>query len=193
MAKRFTDSRKWDDDWFLALDPAWKLAWIYILDKCNHAGIYKHASTLEQCCLGFELHPENINEILPDRVKILKDNKWFIEKFITFQYGELNESVNCHKSVISELLKEGINPSTLKQQLNKGCSTLKDKNKDKDKDTIESIRIDPLYKHIDINRELLKMDQWLAKNPGRHKTPTFIRNWLNKIEAPVAVTRRIPS
>lgn len=45
-----------------------------------------------------------------------------------------------------------------------------------------SFLFNPAYSHIDIPRELHKMDAWLAANPGRKKTERFIINWLNRIE-----------
>lgn len=58
-------------------------------------------------------------------------------------------------------------------------------------DFLEQIKNNPAYKHIDIDTELAKMDAWLLlpKNKRRQKTPTFILNWLNKIEAPVNGTQ----
>lgn len=52
---------------------------------------------------------------------------------------------------------------------------------------LESLKSNPAYKHIDIDIELSKMDAWLSlpKNKRRQKTPTFVLNWLNKIEAPI--------
>ena len=191
MAKRFTDSRKWDDDWFLSLDPAWKLAWLYILDKCNHAGIYKHAATLEQCCLGFELNPDTINDVLPGRVRVLLENKWYIEKFVEFQYGELCLDNRVHKSIVDLLKKEGVYKGLISPI--QGCKDKdKDKDKEKNKDILTEIRENPAYKHINIDNELLKMNHWLAlpKNKGRRLTPTFITNWLNKIEAPIDTPKK---
>jgi uncharacterized protein YdaU (DUF1376 family) len=54
-------------------------------------------------------------------------------------------------------------------------------------DFIEKIKCNPAYQHIDIENELSKMDAWLSlpKNSKRKKTPSFILNWLNKIEAPI--------
>ena len=40
MAKRFTATEKWDDPFFCNLEAKYKLAWIYLLDKCDNAGIY---------------------------------------------------------------------------------------------------------------------------------------------------------
>jgi len=129
MAKRFTDSRKWDDSWFLDLPVKHKLFWFYLLDKCDHAGVYKINLRLASFCLGATLVREEIEKDFNGRIEAIGEDKWFVSKFVEFQYGELNPSVNCHKSVIKTL-----NTLTVGKQLMKGCSTLKDKDKDKDKD-----------------------------------------------------------
>ena len=41
MAKRFTDTEKWKDPWFCALTEKEKLFWVYIVDNCDHAGIWR--------------------------------------------------------------------------------------------------------------------------------------------------------
>ena len=39
MAKRFTDNAKWCDPWYRKLSPLNKLAWLYITDNCDAAGV----------------------------------------------------------------------------------------------------------------------------------------------------------
>jgi hypothetical protein len=53
-----------------------------------------------------------------------------------------------------------------------------------DDDFLTSLKTNPVYKHINFDLELGKMDVWL-KERGRKKTRRFIINWLNKVEAPV--------
>ena len=55
------------------------------------------------------------------------------------------------------------------------------------KDFIQSLKTNPAYKQIDIDKELAKMDAWLLtpKGKGRKKTHKFILNWLNRIDTPV--------
>lgn len=61
------------------------------------------------------------------------------------------------------------------------------KKEDKEKDFITSLKSNPAYKEIDIDRELSKMDAWLStpKGKGRKKTTAFILNWLNKIDVSI--------
>jgi len=59
-----------------------------------------------------------------------------------------------------------------------------------DSDFISSLKTNPAYAGIDIDRELGKMDAWLLTKPGRQKTRAFIVNWLNKIDKPLVKTGR---
>lgn len=144
MANRLTDSRKWDDDWFIELSPNNKLLWLYILDKCNHAGIYKHSKRLEECCLGFTPDWEEALKEYNGKVEHLKEGKYFIPRFIQFQYTVLNPYNRCHKSVIDILKNEGVYKGLTSPS--KGCIR---KSKDKDKDK----SIYGKYKHVKLSNE----------------------------------------
>jgi len=108
MAKRLTDSKKWDDDWFLNLSPEHKLLWIYILDKCDHAGVFKVTRKLAEFCLGHQLDWDAVEAAFSDRVIKISEDKWFIPKFLTFQYGKLNPDNKIHKGIIAILESKGI-------------------------------------------------------------------------------------
>jgi hypothetical protein len=52
--------------------------------------------------------------------------------------------------------------------------------------TIEALRANPLYGHINIDHEFAKARQWIVqKGGGRKLTPRFFVNWLNNIEKPL--------
>ena len=100
MAKRFTDIGKWDDLWFTELSSEHKLFWIYILDKCDMAGVWKVNFRMAEFCLGFKIHPDSFLKAAIDRIEVHKD-KWLIKKFINFQYGELTETNKCYRGIMS--------------------------------------------------------------------------------------------
>jgi hypothetical protein len=64
-------------------------------------------------------------------------------------------------------------------------------NKPPPQDFILSLKENPAYKEIDLEKELAKMDAWLSlpKNKGRKKTPKFVLNWLNKIDVSLPITQ----
>ena len=124
MAKRFTDSMKWDDDWFLGLGKEEKLLWIYLLDKCDMAGMFKPNLKLLNFSLDSNYTLENLISIFKDRIQVMEDGKMFIPKFITFQYGHLSTDSPFHKKILKLLKDHSV--STPCQQ---GVKTLQDKDK----------------------------------------------------------------
>jgi hypothetical protein len=127
VSKRLTDSRKWDDEWFLELSLKHKMLWLYILDKCDHAGFFKPNMKLATFCIGEKITLEEMKTVFKDRI-YESGSKWFIPKFITFQYGELSSDSAFHRKIISILDTNRV--STLYRQ---GINTLKEEIKDKDK------------------------------------------------------------
>lgn len=139
MAKRFTASEKWEDLWFSALPSKYKLFWIYILDKCDNAGVWEKNFGLAEYLIKDSFTEEEALTILKDKVIPFNDSKWFIPKFIEFQYGSLNEHSNPHKSVIDKLTKYGLFKNGVFKGINTHNESMgrvkdKDKNKDKAKD-----------------------------------------------------------
>ena len=131
MAKRMTDTDKWKKRFIRELKPQHKLLWFYILDDCNHAGIWDVDIEVASIRVGEELIYDMLPQAFLDKIVIFDNgDKWFIPEFIDFQYGELNPNSNVHKSVIALLDKynlEGYLKGSQGVQ-----STLNNKDKDKD-------------------------------------------------------------
>ena len=139
MAKRFTDTEKWKKQFIKSLSTVHKLFFLYLLDDCDHAGIWHVEHDVAMLRIGEIYNPVEVKECLNNHI-IEFDNgeKWFIPYFIEFQYGVLNENVNAHKSVIDKLKKYN-----LFKQFMKGSYTLMDKDMDKDKEKDERFKIPP--------------------------------------------------
>lgn len=142
MAKRFTDNEKWKDAWFMDLPSKYKLLWIYLLDDCNHAGIWKVNFKVASFYLGEHLEHSEVKRILEKRIEVLKDDIWYIKKFIKFQYNceveELKPTSKIHNSIINKLKEfEYFKP------LGNPLATLKDKDKE-----IDIVIIDKYIKEI---------------------------------------------
>jgi hypothetical protein len=117
MAKRMTDTDKWKKGFIRSLPSKYKLFWLYILDDCNHAGIWETDFEVASIRIGSKITEVEAHKALAAQVKVFDGgNKWFIPKFIDFQYGTLNENSRVHQSVINLLDKydvyniEGISP-----------------------------------------------------------------------------------
>lgn len=106
MAKRYTDSNKWKKEWFRQLPLVYKLVWIYLLDNCDHAGIWEVEWDVLSIRMKEDIKPTEAYECMKEKITVIDaGKKWFIPDFIEFQYGELNPNNQVHKSVIQILDK----------------------------------------------------------------------------------------
>ena len=124
-----TDTDKWKKRFVRELKPQHKLLWFYILDDCNHAGIWEVDIDVASIRVGFDLSQDDLPSLFGDKVISFDDgDKWFIPDFIEYQYGELNINSNVHKSVINLLNKYNLEGYLKGSQ--RVESTLKDKDTD---------------------------------------------------------------
>jgi hypothetical protein len=164
MAKRLTDSRKWEDPWFTELPMKFKLLWLYLLDKCDHAGIFKKNIRLAEFLIGESLPESEIDKHFNGRLIKLDSETWRIPKFIEFQYGVLNPNNRLHLSVISLLEKEGASKGLARGYL---APKDKDKRKDKDKDKDKSISDDQIFETKYCDNALEAFNTLLAEYPSK--------------------------
>ena len=133
MAKRFTDTAKWQKKFIRELPARYKLLWLYILDECDHTGIWHVEMDIATIRLGVTLDTNKALQLFGDKIIAFDNNtKWFIPSFIDFQYGELNPKNRVHWSVISELKK--YNLLDFLEEVNKGLISPLEGAKDKYKD-----------------------------------------------------------
>ena len=106
MAKRFTDTTKWSDPWFDELQLIEKMFWIFILDYCDHAGIWKENWKQVQYCIGSRPDMEKFR----GRIFEVAPGKLFIPKFLIFQYGTdwRHSKASASKSARKILMDLGI-------------------------------------------------------------------------------------
>ena len=90
MAKRFIDTGLFRKKWIRQLDPNMKLFWIYLLTDCDHAGIWDVDVERASFQIGVELDESTILKTFNRKIVPFKDGKWFVPKFVDYQYGELN-------------------------------------------------------------------------------------------------------
>lgn len=125
MAKRFTDTAKWEKAWFRRLEPVNKCIWMFLCDRCDHAGIWDIDPEAFQYFIGADCSVASIIEVFGDRIRRVDDDKLLIVPFASYQYGHLNPENRVHKSVIDRL----------KKLENKDLSSPLQGAKDKDKET----------------------------------------------------------
>jgi coenzyme F420-reducing hydrogenase delta subunit len=110
MAKRFTDTEKWKDEWFTDLTNDYKVIWQYLLDTCDNAGILKKNIKILNIMCNTNVSAEDILNTFKNRISVLSDDKWFINKFCVFQYGSefLNSKNKAVTSAIQKLIENNI-------------------------------------------------------------------------------------
>jgi hypothetical protein len=163
-----------------------KLLWLYLLDKCDHAGIFKKNIRLAEFLIGESLPESEIDKHFNGRLIKLDSETWRIPKFIEFQYGVLNPNNRMHLSVIALLDKEGASKGLARGLL---APKDKDKNKDKNKDKVSITRpkqeeVSAYFQELGKNGEALKFFDyysskgWLVGKSPMKDWKAAARNWL---------------
>ena len=174
MAKRLTDSEKWKKQWFRKLPLHLKCFWFYILDSCNHAGIWDVDYETASYFIGKKITENDIENYFYDHLVLINEKKIFIVDYNNFQYGSFNKNVKAHKSAIDILNKYNLLNDDLTLNLNSclrvreeldnrlitGMDMDKDKDKNKDKDKKKGCLILPEYPKIKLTKkQLLKLKE----------------------------------
>ena len=87
MARRFTATEKWTDDWFLSLTNDNRIIWQYLIDTCSTAGLIKPSMRHLNFCCNTNITEEDLKIIFNGRLLPVGDY-YFIPKFISFQYPQ---------------------------------------------------------------------------------------------------------
>lgn len=119
MANRLTDTTIWKKQrWFKKLSPIHKLAWFYLTDACDHAGIWKidMPEMLED--LGVEEFslPEFIEacntdfdkktgaKISRERISEIDEDRIWLTGYLTFQYGGKTHKIKDNNHAVHSAL-----------------------------------------------------------------------------------------
>ncbi|MEO6305944.1 MAG: hypothetical protein ABIP51_22550 [Bacteroidia bacterium] len=153
MAKRFTATELWEEDWFLDMPNEYKLFWFYMLSNCDHAGVYKvnlrSFSSLLEVSVSSNTALTYFNN-KKERIRVISEGIWLIEDFFVFQYGTtVNLNNKLHESIEKIYNKHSINIKDIR-----GLQDLKDRVKDKVKDkdkVVLGINNFPKIKAIEIS------------------------------------------
>jgi hypothetical protein len=137
MAKRFSDTEIWSEDWFLEMPNEYKLFWFYMLSNCDHAGVFKVNLRSFSSLLEVKLTTTTALSLFnagKERIRVINQSLWFIEDFFAYQYGPtFNTNNRLHESIEKIYFKYGIELTSIRGVLDLKHG-VKDKDKDKDKD-----------------------------------------------------------
>ncbi len=107
--KILTDRNKWEDPWFAELDPILKLLWLFLIDRCDNAGVWSVNKKMAEFVIKSTIDWEAAKVTFNGRVVEISADKWFIPKYLKFQYPQgLTENSNYTSGVIKKLNDLGL-------------------------------------------------------------------------------------
>jgi len=183
IPKRFTDTEKWKDEWFLELTKDEKMVWIYLCDNCTNAGRWKKSLKHLNFCCDTAYTEDDLKKIFGDRI-IDCETFFFLPKFLKFQYPRgINVEKPAIKAVRKELEEYDLE-AIVRQLLGNHYLMIKDmdmdKDMDKDKDNSNTSNI---YKTLFLDFVYLKAEEYqkLIDKLGRGRTEEYIEKLNNYI------------
>lgn len=105
--KRFTATEKWDKEWFRKLPLKHKVLWLYLCDRCDAAGVWEPDFELASFQIGSQVSEDDL-ALFGDRVEKLSEGKFWLTRFIEFQYQKLSEDCRGQVNVFSSLKRHSL-------------------------------------------------------------------------------------
>jgi len=130
VPKRFTDTEKWKDEWFGSLSNDYRMIWLYLVDSCSIAGIWKKDFRGLNFNCNTSITEEEFLKVFGSRL-IDRGNFFFIPKFLRFQCPKgLNSNKPAVVSIVNELTLNNLIP-IVNQSFGNDFLIIKDKGKNK--------------------------------------------------------------
>ena len=145
MAQRFSDTMKWDDDWFLELPPLMKCVWEYLRDNCDGGtGIMKISFRKMSRDIGAEIERSDLDRHFAERVHWINRETLWIHGFLKAQFKKMSPENKAHIHMakkVATAVETGPKPSgkarssldallLIIRPSTEGLPTLKEKDKD---------------------------------------------------------------
>ncbi len=95
MANRFTDTKKWDEDWYCSLGGEYQHLWNYICDYSDNAGVWRPNKIGYERSTGFKVNLDSfLKKVNGDkqRIVVLDNGRWFLPGFIKYQWFTKQDS-----------------------------------------------------------------------------------------------------
>ncbi len=210
--KRFTDTEKWRDPWYLSIPPKIKLLWLYFCDTCDHAGVFQVDWGLASYSVGFKVNVKDLS-YFEDRIQPLPSGRYLIKKYVPFQSGTLTETCPAHKPILKLVSQHGLVQTEIGYQYPMArvlqsieycyptgypmpypSVSVQEEEKEKRKEE-GSVRGElSVPEKFTLNGEfLMAWDAWMQVRISIKKSSNFNRlfqsqlNWLNKFTVPEAI------
>lgn len=108
---RLSDEKKWSDPWFRSLLPEFKLAWLYLIDNVDVAGVIELDRDLAEFQIRASIDWDRFLRECGDRIVKRPNGQLWIPKAAKFQLGSpgvLNPKNNFHMGVMKCLQKHNL-------------------------------------------------------------------------------------
>lgn len=174
MPRRFTDTEKWRDEWWGSLDNDYRMIWLYLVDSCSIAGIWKKDFRGLNFNCNTKITENDFYSVFGSRI-IDKGNYFFIPKFLRYQCPK---GLNSNKPAIISIIKElELNNliQIVRESLGNDFLIIKDKDKGKGKDkgTDKGKEKEPVKTKLEIFEDIFTDDQFVEGLAMTHKGKDF--------------------
>lgn len=113
IGRTFSDPDKWEENWFLRLPKQLKYLYVYLWERCDHAGVIEVHLPIWSAHTGFNYDQESLNKLIEiangdkERILDLKSKIWFTA-YIRFNQQTdptkgLSSTYTFHKHVYGRL------------------------------------------------------------------------------------------
>lgn len=113
--KRFCDTETLRDPWVLSLGLEAKLVYWFIKDNCDAAGVWEPNFKMVNFTFERDIEWETVKFQMTapfngdsPRVEILPNGKWYLTRFVAFQYGKLSDDCFPHRKILDLIEKHGL-------------------------------------------------------------------------------------
>jgi hypothetical protein len=104
--KRFTDTGKWDDDWFLGLPLRFKVAWEYLRDTCDGGSGLKQVSFVRMSRdIGEEITREEFDFYFAEKIHWVNHDTIWIHGYLKEQFKKLAPKNKAHVNMAKRLVE----------------------------------------------------------------------------------------
>lgn len=134
--KRFSDTSRFEEEWYVDLPIEFKIAWEYVWAKCDNAGVWNPSLKLADFAIGRKIKWPEFIESAGGRIIVLPSGKWQVVGFVELQCGpRFSTESRPHQAIMGLLNTHGIEVSdSLSIVYVRGTNTPQYTDKEEDKD-----------------------------------------------------------